>query len=42
MTSSDLDLLPALFTFHEAIEAGVPKRHLYAMRTAGQIEQVAR
>jgi hypothetical protein len=42
MTNSGLDLLPALFTFHEAIEAGVPKRDLYAMRSAGQIEQVAR
>jgi hypothetical protein len=42
MTNSDLDLLPALFTYHEAIEAGIPKRHLYAMRSTGQIEQVAR
>lgn len=42
MTNSDLDLLPALFTYHEAIEAGISKRHLYAMRSTGQVEQVAR
>ena len=42
LTNSDLGLLPALFTYHEAIEAGIPKRHLYAMRSTGQIEQVAR
>lgn len=42
MANGDLDLLPALFTYHEAIQAGVSKRHLYAMRDAGQIEQVAR
>jgi hypothetical protein len=42
MANSDLDLLPALFTYHEAIEAGIRKRHLYAMRSTGQIEQVAR
>jgi hypothetical protein len=42
MESDSLGLLPTLFTYHDAIEAGVSKRRLYAMRDAGQIEQVAR
>jgi predicted transcriptional regulator of viral defense system len=42
MATGYLDLLPTLFTYHEAIEAGVSKRHLYAMREAGEIKQVAR
>jgi Transcriptional regulator, AbiEi antitoxin len=42
MANDDLDLLPALFTYREAIGAGVSKRRLYAMRDAGRIEQVAR
>jgi hypothetical protein len=42
MSNGALELLPALFTYHEALEAGVSKRRLYAMRGAGQIEQVAR
>lgn len=42
MTNGSLDLVPALFTYREAIQAGISKRHLYAMRGAGEIEQVAR
>lgn len=42
MTDGDPGPLPALFTYQEAIGARVPKRRLYAMRDAGQIEQVAR
>jgi predicted transcriptional regulator of viral defense system len=42
MMNGDLDPLPTLFTYREAIEAGVSKRRLYAMRDTGRIEQVAR
>jgi hypothetical protein len=35
MMNSDLELLPALFTFHEAIQAGIPKRYLCAMVSLG-------
>jgi Transcriptional regulator, AbiEi antitoxin len=42
MVSNDPGRLPRLFTYREAIGAGVSKRRLYAMRDAGQIEQVAR
>jgi hypothetical protein len=42
MTNDGLDPLPALFTYREAIEAGLSKWHLYAMRDAGRIEPVAR
>jgi predicted transcriptional regulator of viral defense system len=38
----DLDLLPALFTYRDAVEAGLTKRRLYALRDAGLIEAVAR
>jgi predicted transcriptional regulator of viral defense system len=34
--------LPALFTYREAIEAGLSKRRLYAFRDAGLVEPVAR
>ena len=42
MASDDLGRLPALFTYREAIEAGLSKRRLYALRDAGLIESVAR
>jgi predicted transcriptional regulator of viral defense system len=42
VANSDLELLPALFTYREAIDAGISKRYLYAMRDTGRIETVAR
>ena len=42
MASGDLERLPALFTYREAIEAGLSKRRLYAFRDAGLVEPVAR
>ena len=42
MASDDPGRLPALFTYREAIEAGLSKRRLYALRDAGLIESVAR
>lgn len=42
VTNGELDLLPALFSYREAVEAGLSKRHLYALRDAGLIESVAR
>jgi predicted transcriptional regulator of viral defense system len=42
MWRGDLGALPTVFTYHDAIAAGVPERRLYAIRDAGQIEQVAR
>jgi predicted transcriptional regulator of viral defense system len=35
-------MLPALFTYRDAVEAGLSKRRLYALRDAGLIEAVAR
>lgn len=42
VASSDLERLPALFTYREAIEAGLSKRRIYAVRDAGLVETVAR
>lgn len=42
MAGGDLDLLPAVFTYREAVEAGLSKRRLYALRDAGLIDPVAR
>jgi hypothetical protein len=42
MANDDLGMLPALFTHGEAIDAGLSKRRLYAMRDDGLIEVVAR
>lgn len=42
VAKSDLDLLPALFTYRDAVEAGLSRRRLYALRDAGLIESVAR
>ena len=42
VANSDLDLLPALFTYRDAVEAGLSRRRLYALRDAGLIEAVAR
>ena len=39
---SDLDPLPALFTYRDAIQAGITRRRLYAMRDTGRVELVAR
>jgi predicted transcriptional regulator of viral defense system len=42
MANGDLDLLPALFTYRDAVGAGLSKRRLYALRDAGLIQSVAR
>jgi hypothetical protein len=42
MASDDLERLPPMFTYREAIEAGFSKRQLYAFRDAGLVESVAR
>jgi predicted transcriptional regulator of viral defense system len=42
MLDSGLELLPSLFTYQEALKAGVSKRRLYALRDADVIEPVGR
>ena len=42
MPNGDVNPLPALFTYHDAIKAGVSKQRLYAMRDSGRIQPVAR
>lgn len=42
MSNADLDVLSVLFTHRAAIEAGISKRRLYALRDAGLVESVAR
>jgi hypothetical protein len=42
MANGDMNALPALFTYRDAIEAGVSKQRLYAMRDTGRIQSVAR
>ncbi|HEY5248255.1 MAG TPA: type IV toxin-antitoxin system AbiEi family antitoxin domain-containing protein [Dermatophilaceae bacterium] len=42
MTATDLEQLPATFTYAQALDAGLTHHRLYALRDTGQLEQVGR